>query len=168
MLIVLEAVHGASSGPGPPQLVTVSVNVPAAPPAEIEATNCFTDAGAARLTLGAATRVAIKSKAPATKKSLPRFESMVGLSTDMFFSSDRGRETLGRMADIRYRPFDRPGPNGPSMVRERTRNDRIQPQPAPGVLLQPRFRPRHDFAPIPYALFPSRPTGAGKSGRRTI
>ena len=44
------------------------------------AVNCLT--AAALLTLGAATRAAIRSKALATKTSLPRLESN-GLNTDM-------------------------------------------------------------------------------------
>ncbi|HKI28037.1 MAG TPA: hypothetical protein VKB32_01235, partial [Actinomycetota bacterium] len=44
--------------------------------------NCFTEAGFAPLTLGAATSAAIRSKAVATKTNLPRLESN-GLSTDM-------------------------------------------------------------------------------------
>ncbi|HET8526336.1 MAG TPA: hypothetical protein VFM81_06815 [Actinomycetota bacterium] len=77
--MVLEAVHGGSSAP--PQLVTAIVNDPASPP-ESEAVNCFTDAGLAPLTLGAARRVPTNSKAAAAKTSLPRLESM-GLSSDM-------------------------------------------------------------------------------------
>jgi hypothetical protein len=77
-------------------LVTVIVNEPASPP-EIEAVNCFTDAGLAPPTLGAATRAPISSKAVATKTSLPRLESN-GLSTDMscpfFLAGHRTRMNL--------------------------------------------------------------------------
>ncbi len=77
---MLGAVHSDGSV-GPPQFVTVTVSeLPA--PADSEAVNCFTRAGAAPLMLGAATRAAIRSKALATKASLPRLESN-GLSTDM-------------------------------------------------------------------------------------
>jgi len=61
--------------------VTVTVNeLPA--PAESEAMNCFTRAGGAPLTLGAAMRVPINSKAAARRGSPTRLESL-GLSTDM-------------------------------------------------------------------------------------
>ena len=79
--MVLEAEHGGSSGDAPPQFVTAIVNEPASPP-DNEAMNCFTDAGFAPLTLGAATRAVIRSKAVARRASLPRIESN-GLSTDM-------------------------------------------------------------------------------------
>lgn len=79
--MVLEAVHGGSSGDPPPQFVTVIVNEPPSPP-DNEAMNCFTDAGFAPLTLGAATRAVISSKAVARRASLPRLESN-GLSADM-------------------------------------------------------------------------------------
>jgi hypothetical protein len=94
--MVLEAVHGGSSGAEPPQLVTAIVNELAAPP-ESAAVNCFTDAGFAPLTLGAATRAPTRSKAAATKTSVPRLESN-GLSTDMscpfFLAGHRTRMTL--------------------------------------------------------------------------
>jgi hypothetical protein len=80
--IVLAAVQGASMGV--PQFVTRSVHVPLTPPVAVPgvivAVNCLT--AAALLTLGAATRAAIRSRALATKTSLPRLESN-GLSTDM-------------------------------------------------------------------------------------
>src|SRR5215203_377406 len=79
--MVLGAVHSGGSV-GPPQFVTVTVNeLPA--PAESEAMNCFTRAGGAPLTLGAATRVPINSKAAATRASPTLLESD-GLSTDMW------------------------------------------------------------------------------------
>jgi hypothetical protein len=82
--IVLEAVHGDTTGKA--QFVTCTVHVPESPlipvVGSMVATNCFTRAGAAPLRLGAATRAAIRSKALATKTSLPRLESN-GLNTDM-------------------------------------------------------------------------------------
>lgn len=83
MAIVLEAVQGASTGV--PQFLTVSVHVPDTPPTAVGgrmlAVNCLT-AALAPLTLGAATRAPTRSKAVATKTSLPRLESN-GLNTDM-------------------------------------------------------------------------------------
>src|SRR5262245_33329514 len=81
--MVLESVHGNT---GPPQLVTVSVQVPATAPVAlvgvIEATNCLTEFGAAPLMFGAASSAPIRSRDEAARTSLPRLESN-GLSTDM-------------------------------------------------------------------------------------
>src|SRR5829696_6445648 len=84
--MVLARVHLGSGVPVPPQLVMVTVNGSTATPpvasvGEIVAVNCLM-ACLAPLTLGAATRAAIRSKALATKTSLPRLESN-GLSADM-------------------------------------------------------------------------------------
>jgi hypothetical protein len=79
---VLAAVQGGAMGV--PQFFTCSVHVPLTPPIAVSeviaAVNCLT--AAALLTPGAATRAAIRSKALATKTSLPRLESN-GLNTDM-------------------------------------------------------------------------------------
>ena len=93
--IVLEAVQGAAMGV--PQFLTSNVQFPSTPPAavfgEIVAENCFT-AAFAPLTLGAATRAPIKSKAAATRASLWSF----GLSSDMscpfFLAGHTTRMTL--------------------------------------------------------------------------
>jgi len=98
MAIVLEAVQGSSTGV--PQFFTRSVHVPDTPPAAVfgvmTAVNCLT-AFLAPLTLGAATRAPINSKAVATKTSLPRLESN-GLNTDMscpfFLAGQTTRMTL--------------------------------------------------------------------------
>jgi hypothetical protein len=98
MAIVLEAVQGAATGV--PQFFTRSVHVPDTPPVAVfgvmVAVNCLT-AAFAPLTPGAATRAPTRSKAVATKTSLPRLESN-GLSTDMscpfFLAGHRTRMTL--------------------------------------------------------------------------
>jgi hypothetical protein len=93
--MVLARLHLGGSE-GPPQLVTVSVKVPATPPVAlvgaIEAMNCLTELGGfAPLTLGAMTRADITSRATAAITSLPRLESN-GLRTDMWSPSDSGVE----------------------------------------------------------------------------